>query len=48
MLLSYGAFLFLCLIIPPAAAGGIVKAVFLQGLSFFAFNYPTPWRGWSE
>ena len=27
---------FLRLIIPPAAAGGIVKIVFLRGLSFFA------------
>ena len=45
MLRSYGAFLFLRLIIPPAAAGGIVKIAFLRGVSFFAFNYPTPWRG---
>ena len=34
MLLSYGTFLFLRLIIPPAGAGGIVKTVFLRGLSF--------------
>ena len=47
MLLFCGAFLFLCLIIPPAAAGGIVKIVFLRGL-LFVFNYPTPWRGWGE
>ena len=38
--------LFLRLIIPPADAGGIVKIAFLRDLSFFDFNYPTPWRGW--
>ena len=37
--------LFLPLIIPPAAAGGIVKIAFLRGLSFFVFNYPTPGGG---
>ena len=41
MLLSYGAF-FLRLIIPPAAAGGIVKIVFLRELSFFVLIYPWP------
>ncbi len=34
MLRSYGAFLFLRLIIPPAAAGGIVKIVFLRAFLF--------------
>ena len=34
-------FLFLCLIIPPAAAGGIVNAAFLRGL-LFALNQPAP------
>ena len=42
MLRSYGAFLFLRLIIPPAVAGGIVKIVFLRGLSFFVLNYLWP------
>ena len=34
MLRSYGAFLFLRLIIPPAAAGGIVKIAFLRAFLF--------------
>ena len=37
--------LFLRLIIPPAAAGGIVKIAFLRGLSFFVLNYTSRCRG---
>ncbi len=36
MIFLFGVLLFLRLIIPPAAAGGIVKIAFLRGLSFFA------------
>ena len=32
----------MCLIIPPAVAGVIVKAVFLRDLSFFMLIYPWP------
>ena len=39
-MLARGAFLFLCLIIPPAAAGGIVKIAFLRGLSFLRLIIP--------
>ena len=41
MIFLFGVLLFLCLIIPPAAAGGIVKIAFLRGL-LFALNQPAP------
>ena len=40
MLLFYRVLLFLCLIIPPADAGGIVKIAFLLGLSFLRLISP--------
>ena len=40
MLLFCGVLLFLRLIIPPAAAGGIVKIAFLRGLSFLRLISP--------
>ena len=42
MIFLFGVLLFLCLIIPPAAAGGIVKIACPLGLSFFALNQPAP------
>ena len=46
MLLSYGAFLFLCLIIHGPTARDNIDDFF--GVLLFLLNYPTPWRGWGE
>ena len=40
MLLSYGAFLFLTLIIPPPGGGGVNKDCFPAGPFFFVLNQP--------
>ena len=48
MLLSYVAFLFLCLIISGLTAGDSIDDFSFGGASFFTLNYPTPWRGWGE
>ena len=45
MLLSYGAFLFLRLIIPGLTAGDSIDDFSFRGASFFALNYPSRWRG---
>ncbi len=45
MLLSYGVFLFLPLIIPPPGGGGVNKDRFPTGPFFFALNYSSRCRG---
>ena len=42
MLLSYGAFLFLTLIIPPPGGGGVNKDCLPAGPFFFLLNQPAP------
>jgi len=42
MLLSYGAFLFLTLIIPPPGGGGVIKERLPAESFFFTLNYLWP------